>query len=90
MRLFHSYLPKLLVPKTGVYSFFNGFCPHNVFFQNVACEVTRIELERIGLRLSFQAFELESPNVLKDETWKDVDRKYYFAKEYFLPVAVQE
>jgi len=31
-------LPKLLKPG-GVYSFFNGFCPDNIFFQGVACQV---------------------------------------------------
>ena len=38
MREFHSYLPKLLNPG-GIYSFFNGLCPHNIFFQGVMCQV---------------------------------------------------
>ena len=37
-RRFHELLPKLLKPG-GMYSFFNGFCPDNIFFQGVACQV---------------------------------------------------
>ena len=30
----------------GIYSFFNGMCPFNVFFQGVACQVVQLELYR--------------------------------------------
>lgn len=37
---FHEELPRLLKPG-GVYSFFNGLCPFNLFFQGVACQVVQ-------------------------------------------------
>ena len=37
---FHEELPRLLRPG-GIYSFFNGLCPFNRFFQGVACQVAR-------------------------------------------------
>ena len=37
---FHEELPRLLRPG-GVYSFFNGLCPFNHFFQGVACQVVQ-------------------------------------------------
>jgi protein arginine N-methyltransferase 2 len=44
MAEFHAHLPALLRPG-GVYSFFNGMCPNNVFFQGVACQVVELELQ---------------------------------------------
>ena len=41
---FHAHLPRLLAPG-GLYSFFNGLCPFNVFFQGVACSVVQLELQ---------------------------------------------
>lgn len=38
MHEFHVHLPKLLRPG-GLYSFFNGICTDNIFFQGVACQV---------------------------------------------------
>jgi protein arginine N-methyltransferase 2 len=38
MHDFHVHLPRLL-RKDGLYSFFNGICPENIFFQGVACQV---------------------------------------------------
>lgn len=36
---------RLLVPG-GVYSFFNGLCPDNIFFNMVQSEVVKLELAR--------------------------------------------
>lgn len=41
MRHLHTMLPRLLRP-CGVYSFFNGLCPDNVFFQGVACQLVQV------------------------------------------------
>ena len=41
---FHDELPRLL-RAGGLYSFFNGMCPFNVFFQGVACQVVQLELQ---------------------------------------------
>ena len=40
MHAFHHELPRLL-REGGLYSFFNGMCPFNLFFQGVACQVRR-------------------------------------------------
>jgi protein arginine N-methyltransferase 2 len=53
MREFHAALPQLLSKPNGVYSFFNGMCPNNLFFQGVACEVVRLGLENLGLQCEF-------------------------------------
>ena len=42
---FHEQLPRLL-RAGGVYSFFNGMCPFNVFFQGVACSVRPPTIDR--------------------------------------------
>jgi hypothetical protein len=34
----------------GLYSFFNGMCPFNVFFQGVACAVVQLELQVLRMR----------------------------------------
>lgn len=45
MREFHAHLPRLLAPG-GVYSFFNGLCPDNLFFNMVQSELVKTELAR--------------------------------------------
>lgn len=81
MRDFHSWLPKILKPN-GIYSFFNGFCPDNIFFQGVIAQVVSIELARLGIAAEFHRCDV---NVDEDK-WRGVKRKYFFAKSYFLPV----
>ncbi len=58
-RLLHTMLPKLL-KKGGVYSFFNGFCPDNIFFQGVACQVVQSELKEIGLESDFLPVDISA------------------------------
>ena len=58
MQEFHSHLPALLAPG-GVYSFFNGLCPFNVFFQGVACAVIQLELGALGLEVSFEPMAVD-------------------------------
>jgi hypothetical protein len=41
MRELHAMLPELLVAG-GVYSFFNGLCPDNIFFHGVVCQVVQV------------------------------------------------
>lgn len=45
MRLNPTSLIRLLSPG-GVYSFFNGLCPDNIFFNMVQGEVVKLELAR--------------------------------------------
>ena len=42
MKEFHDLLPRVLNPR-GIYSFFNGMCPFNIFFHGVACELVKVE-----------------------------------------------
>lgn len=44
---FHDLLPRLLRPG-GLYSFFNGLAPKNVFFHAVACQNVQLELQHLG------------------------------------------
>lgn len=41
MRELHARLPELLAPG-GLYSFFNGLCPDNLFFHGVICQVVQV------------------------------------------------
>ena len=49
MRQFHAMLPKLL-REGGVYSYFNGMCPDNIFFHMVYNRVAEIELGPLGVQ----------------------------------------
>lgn len=83
MAEFHAALPRLLRPG-GLYSFFNGMCPFNFFFQGVACSVVQRELRAIGLRTTFEPLAIASP----DAQWEGVRRRYFQADTYYLPQAV--
>ena len=83
---FHRALPQLLKPG-GVYSFFNGMCPFNVFFQGVACSVVQLELQALGLTTTFQPVDVETPDA-GDQAWAGVRRQYFCADTYFLPHCV--
>lgn len=41
MRELHALLPELLVAG-GLYSFFNGLCPDNIFFHGVVCQLVQV------------------------------------------------
>ena len=84
MRAFHAALPKLLRPG-GLYSFFNGLCPFNLFFQGVACQTVKVELEALGFAVAFEPVEL---GPLGDATWDGVRRRYFQADTYYLPHCV--
>lgn len=83
MAEFHAALPRLLRPG-GLYSFFNGMCPFNFFFQGVACSVVQRELRAMGLRTTFEPLTIASP----DAQWEGVRRRYFQADTYYLPQAV--
>ena len=86
MQDFHDTLPQLLRPG-GLYSFFNGMCPFNVFFQGVACAVVQLELQALGLTTSFEQIEIATPQK-GDAAWEGVTRQYFHADTYYLPAAV--
>jgi protein arginine N-methyltransferase 2 len=84
MREFHAFLPKIMRPG-GVYSYFNGLAPDNIFFHTVYCRLAAKELGRLGFRVSFDVVRVDA----KSETiWKGVKRRYWWGDKYFLPTCV--
>ena len=84
MAEFHAALPGML-RRGGTYSFFNGMCPDNVFFQGVACQVVQLELEQLGLATEFRPVKLAP---LQGKVWEGVKRRYWHDREeYFMPVS---
>ena len=83
-RKLHSQLPTIL-RSGGLYSFFNGFCPDNIFLQGVACEVIKQELLHVGIVSDFVQCQLSS-RVDKDKSWEGVRRKYFHDDTYYLPI----
>ena len=84
MEDFHNMLPCLVKPG-GVYSFFNGMCPFNIFFQGVACELVKTELAALGFRIIFIPLQID----LDKSAWDGVKRKYWIGDTYYLPVAAR-
>lgn len=51
---FHHHLPRIMSQYPNArYSYYNGMCPDSVFFHGVACETTRLRLERFVETLLF-------------------------------------
>ncbi len=84
MRQFHAMLPKLL-REGGVYSYFNGMCPDNIFFHMVYNRVAEIELGRLGFKVTF---EMKSIDTADSKIWEGVKRRYWWGDTYFLPTCV--
>ncbi|KAJ9518280.1 hypothetical protein QJQ45_010230 [Haematococcus lacustris] len=58
MALFHKQLPALLKPG-GVYTFFNGLAPDNVFFHSVYGRLVQLELAALGLSTSYEKVDIQ-------------------------------
>ena len=86
LREFHQLLPRILRPK-GIYTFFNGLCPRNIFFHAVCCQLVQLELEKLGFEVQFEGVEVDR-KALSADTWKDVKNRYWFNDTYYLPVAL--
>ncbi len=83
MEDFHQQIPALLSKPRGVYSFFNGLAPDNLFFHGVACQVIKLQLARLGLDAEFLQCEIQ---VNDDAVWEGVRRKYWHNRDvYYLP-----
>eukprot|EP00469_Lotharella_globosa_P004805 CAMPEP_0167794384 /NCGR_PEP_ID=MMETSP0111_2-20121227/13774_1 /TAXON_ID=91324 /ORGANISM="Lotharella globosa, Strain CCCM811" /LENGTH=366 /DNA_ID=CAMNT_0007687783 /DNA_START=26 /DNA_END=1126 /DNA_ORIENTATION=+ len=81
MREFHSWLPTIL-KKGGIYSFFNGFCPDNIIFQGVMCQVVQLELAQLKIQAEFAECDIAIP----EKDWKGVKRRYFWSNTYYLPI----
>jgi protein arginine N-methyltransferase 2 len=82
MQLLHRRLPSLLSPN-GVYSFFNGLSPDNIFFHLVAGEVARRELNELGFEVSYYPVEVKKETW--DATWDGIERRYWHFDHYYVP-----
>ena len=82
---FHRALPQLLKPG-GVYSFFNGMCLFNVFFQGVACSVVQLEPRPSASRRPPNPWT--SRRRTRAIRRAKLRRQYFCADTYFLPHCV--
>lgn len=74
---------QILAKPGGVYSFFNGLAPDNLFFHGVACQCIKLQLAHLGLDTEFLPCEIQ----VKDTVWEGVRRKYWHGRDtYYLPV----
>ncbi len=81
---FHEQMVHLLAKPKGIYSFFNGLAPDNLFFHGVACQCVKIQLSALGIDSEFVPCEIQVPN---ETVWKDIRRKYWYGRDtYYLPI----
>jgi protein arginine N-methyltransferase 2 len=79
---FHAQMVQLLSKPHGVYSFFNGLAPDNLFFHGVACQCVKLQLAQLGLDSDFIPCEIQVAN----EEWEGIRRKYWHGRDtYYLP-----
>lgn len=50
---FHECVARTLQKPSGIYSFFNGLAPDNLFFHGVACQCVKLQLAKLGLDSEF-------------------------------------
>jgi len=81
----------LLAKPFGIYSFFNGLAPDNLFFHGVACNVVKLQLGTLGLDTEFLQCQITAPansvhDVISSKTWEGIRRKYWHGRDvYYLP-----
>lgn len=80
---FHTLMCKLLAKPNGIYSFFNGLAPDNIFFHGVACQCVKLQLGKLGLDTDFAACEIK----VNEKEWSGVRRKYWHNDTYYLPIS---
>ena len=80
---FHVLMSRMLARPGGVYSFFNGLAPDNLFFHGVACNCVKLQLSRLGLESEFATCEVK----VEEKDWVGVRRKYWHGRDtYYLPI----
>jgi protein arginine N-methyltransferase 2 len=85
MEDFHGCVPALLSKPNGIYSFFNGLAPDNLFFHGVACQCVKLQLGQMGLETEFLECQIEAPGTAE---WEGIRRKYWHNRDtYYLPRA---
>jgi type IV protein arginine methyltransferase len=87
MEDFHKIMTHILAKPHGVYSFFNGLAPDNLFFHGVACQCVKLQLASLGFDTEFASCEIQIHNNNGDDVWKHVRRKYWHGRDtYYLPI----
>ena len=81
LREFHALLPKIMRPG-GVYTYFNGLAPDNIFFHTVYCRLAQAELASLGFETKFDVVDIDTRD---PEIWRGVKRRYWWGDKYFLP-----
>jgi protein arginine N-methyltransferase 2 len=86
MQDFHCQMTSILAKPNGIYSFFNGLAPDNLFFHGVACNVIKLQLGKLGLDSEFLTCQIEVKNINNDKVWQGIRRKYWHNRDvYYLP-----
>ena len=81
---FIELMVKMLHKPSGIYSFFNGLAPDNLFFHGVAANCVKIQLSHLGLETEFAQCEIQ----IDEKDWDGVRRKYWHGRStYYLPIA---
>jgi protein arginine N-methyltransferase 2 len=81
---FQTLMVKILAKPHGMYSFFNGLAPDNLFFHGVACQCVKLQLGALGLDTEFWPCQIQVPDT---EIWKGIRRQYWHNRDtYYLPV----
>lgn len=86
MKDLHVQLPSLLRPG-GIYSFFNGLAPDNIFFHMVYGEIARRELNALGFAVKYDAMAIDAS---ADSIWEGIANRYWHLPYYFLPICKLE
>lgn len=82
MEDFHQTMVKVLSKPNGIYSFFNGLAPDNLFFHGVACQCVKLQLAHLGLDTEFLPCQIQ----VNESAWDGVRRKYWHGRDtYYLP-----
>lgn len=80
---FQLSVSKTLQKPDGIYSFFNGLAPDNLFFHGVACQCVKLQLAHLGLESEFAPCEIR----VNENEWVGCRRKYWHGREtYYLPI----
>lgn len=86
MEDFHRQMTDILVKPGGIYSFFNGLAPDNLFFHGVACNVIKLQLDKLGLDTEFLTCQIQIQNINNEKVWQGIRRKYWHNRDvYYLP-----
>jgi len=86
MQMLHKKLPHVLREK-GIYSFFNGLAPDNIYFHMVYGEIARRELNELGFLVRYHPIPIDATH---QSIWEGVQHRYWKFQTYFMPVCIRD